>query len=143
MQIRPLHRTGNRGPMRQMERVDRRRQQDRYKAAESGLLARFRNGDESAFQALVKPSLPGLMALARRHCHDPHWAEDLVQETLVRALRGLAGFRGESSLRTWLFRILVRLASEPARWRRQDPAQQTGHLEVPDSLESMPLHDAM
>ena len=62
-------------------------------------LARCRAGDPAAFQPLLRPHLPALLALAKRHCRDPHWAEDLVQETLVRAFRNLPGFRGDSALR--------------------------------------------
>jgi RNA polymerase sigma-70 factor (ECF subfamily) len=106
-------------------------------------LARCQAGDANAFQPLLRPYLAGLLALARRHCRDPHWAEDLVQETLVRAFRGLPSFRGDSALRTWLFRILVRLAGEPARWRRGEAAQPLGELDVPDHLGALAEHDAM
>src|SRR5262245_62444056 len=85
---------------------------------ETAWLRAFQAGDRAAFQQLVRPHLPALVALARRHCRDPHWADDLLQETLVRAYRGLASFRGDAALRTWLFRILVRLAAEPARWQK-------------------------
>lgn len=129
--------------MGQMERVGHKPRQSQVSATERHWLERFRGGDQAAFQPLVKPLLPGLMALARRHCRDPHWAEDLVQETLVRALRGLEGFRGDASLRTWMFRILIRLASEPQRWQRTEKAQSLGLIEVPDTLESLPLDDAM
>ncbi len=100
-------------------------------------------GDTNAFQPLLRPYLAGLLALARRHCRDPHWAEDLVQETLVRAFRGLPGFRGDAALRTWLFRILVRLAAEPSRWCRGDATQPLGELDVPDHLGAPAEHDAM
>lgn len=95
-------------------------------------LERCREGDEAAFQHLLRPHLTGLLSLARRYCRDPHWAEDLVQETLVRAFKGLPQFRGDSALRTWLYRILVRLASEPNRWQRAMPAEQLGEMDVPD-----------
>lgn len=102
-------------------------------AQEQQWLARVRAGDPAAFQLLLRPHLPGLLALARRYCRDPHWAEDLVQETLVRAFRGLPNFRGEAALRTWLFRILVRLASEPQRWQRGRGADTSlGEMDVPD-----------
>ncbi|MCA8954140.1 MAG: sigma-70 family RNA polymerase sigma factor [Planctomycetes bacterium] len=130
-----------------MEHVGHRPRQSQASAAERHWLERWKAGDGQAFQPLVKPFLPGLMALARRHCRDPHWAEDLVQETLVRALRGLAGFRGDSSLRTWLFRILVRLAAEPSRWRRGEPKgggeTGLGDSEVPDHLGPLPVHGAI
>ena len=106
-------------------------------------LARCQAGDTSAFQPLLRPHLTGLLALARRHCQDPHWAEDLVQETLVRAFRGLPGFRGESALRTWLFRILVRLAAEPTRWRRGQAALPLGELDLPDHVGALAEHDAI
>lgn len=101
-------------------------------AQEQVWLARCREGDQSAFQCLLRPHLTGLLSLARRYCRDPHWAEDLVQETLVRAFKGLPNFRAESALRTWLFRILVRLAYEPARWQRSMPTQSLGDMDVPD-----------
>lgn len=106
-------------------------------------LARCQAGDQSAFQPLLRPHLAGLLALARRHCHDPHWAEDLVQETLVRAFRALPSFRGEAALRTWLFRILVRLAAEPQRWRRGEKYPSLGEIDVPDQLGTPAEHDAM
>ncbi len=81
-------------------------------------LDRFHSGENEAFHKLMRPHLAPLRALAVRVCGDPHWADDLLQETLVRVFRGLGGFRGESSLRTWSIRILVRLASEPQRWKR-------------------------
>ncbi|MCA8955951.1 MAG: RNA polymerase sigma factor [Planctomycetes bacterium] len=94
------------------------------------LVARLRSGDPGAFQLLVRPVLPSLLRLARRLTGDPHWADDLVQETLVRAVRSIASFRGDASLRTWLFRIQLRLAAQPQRWRRTDPA--TALLDPPD-----------
>jgi RNA polymerase sigma-70 factor (ECF subfamily) len=111
--------------------------------SERHLVARCQAGDASAFQPLLRPHLAALLALAKRHCRDPHWAEDLVQETLVRAFRNLAGFRGESALRTWLFRILVRLASEPERWRRGQPTESLGDLDVPDHFEVRAEHAAI
>lgn len=50
---------------------------------------------------------PRLMSQALRMARDPGIAEDLVQECLLRAWQGLEGFRGESTVSTWLYRILV------------------------------------
>jgi RNA polymerase sigma-70 factor, ECF subfamily len=111
--------------------------------AELHWLQAFQRGDQNAFHALLRPHLTALLALARRHCRDPHWAEDLVQETLVRAFRGLAAFRGEAALRTWLFRILVRLAADPARWRRGEVAGPLPALDVPDHYEEPPENSAI
>lgn len=106
-------------------------------------LARCQAGDPSAFQPLLRPHLAALLALAKRHCRDPHWAEDLVQETLVRAFRGLPAFRGDSALRTWLFRILVRLAAEPERWHRSQPTVSLHDLDVPGHVDQNVEHAAM
>jgi RNA polymerase sigma-70 factor (ECF subfamily) len=111
--------------------------------AEQHLLARCRAGDASAFQPLLRPHLPALLGLARRHCRDAHAAEDLVQETLVRAFRNLTSFRGDAALRTWLFRILVRLAAEPQRWARGRAAEPLGDRDIPDALAAGAEHDAI
>ncbi|HEB53008.1 MAG TPA: sigma-70 family RNA polymerase sigma factor [bacterium] len=112
--------------------VDRRPRPGTVTDQERHWLARCREGDQAAFQHLLRPHLPGLLALARRHCRDPHWAEDLVQETLVRAFKGLKSFRGDAALRTWLFRILVRLATEPHRWQRTLPGEALQDMDIPD-----------
>lgn len=111
-------------------------------ASERLLLQQFQDGDPGAFQALLRPHLPALLALAHRHCRDPHWAEDLLQETLVRAYRALPAFRGDAALRTWLFRILLRLAMEPRRWQRGTAATAIAS-EVPDHLGDTALQSAI
>ncbi len=123
-------------------RVSRRRSKPLNSTEREGL-RRFRAGEPSAFQGLVRPHLQGLLALARRQTADDHWAEDLVQEVLVRAYGGLADFRGDSSLGTWLFRILVRLGAEPERWQRRERAGSLETLEIPDTLDSLPDRDAL
>ena len=105
---------------------------------ERAALARFQGGDTDAFQPLVRPHLEALIALARRLTGDTHWADDLVQEALVRAFRGLHGFRGEGALRSWLFRIVVHLAAEPRRWKHQDNARPLADRQVPDHLDLGP-----
>jgi RNA polymerase sigma-70 factor, ECF subfamily len=124
-------------------RVGPRRDRQPLSDAEQRWLQAFRSGNSTAFQPLVRPHLPALLALARRHCADPHWAEDLLQEVLVRAFRGLPGFRGEAALRTWLFRILVRLAADPSRWRLDDHAVDVADFEIPDHLEELPEQGAI
>ena len=68
-------------------------------------LARARRGDEHAFAALVRHYDGGLRALAFRLLGDRARMDDALQEAYVKAYRALPRFRGDSSLRTWLYRI--------------------------------------
>jgi RNA polymerase sigma-70 factor (TIGR02960 family) len=70
-----------------------------------GLLSRARAGDQDAFGELVGPYRRELQAHCYRIVGSVHDAEDMVQETLLAAWRGLAGFEERSSVRAWLYRI--------------------------------------
>src|SRR5438093_1944372 len=69
------------------------------------LLDAARAGDEPAFARIVEEHKAGLQAHCYRMLGSLHDAEDALQETLLRAWRGLPEFGGQSSLRTWLYRI--------------------------------------
>jgi RNA polymerase sigma-70 factor (ECF subfamily) len=71
------------------------------------LVARARNGDTDAFDALVREHAGPLYRLLARMLGDPTAAEDVAQECFVRAWRALPGFRGEAKFSTWLYRIAV------------------------------------
>ena len=75
---------------------------------EEGLVARLRSGDEGAFCALVDELHSRLLALAGTITASRALAEDIVQETWLAVIRGLRGFEGRSSLRTWIYSILIR-----------------------------------
>jgi RNA polymerase sigma-70 factor (ECF subfamily) len=79
--------------------------------------------DADAFAAALPAELPGLLRYARTLTGDADRAEDLVQATVVRALARSAGFREESSLATWLHRILHNLAVDDARRSRELPTE--------------------
>jgi RNA polymerase sigma-70 factor (ECF subfamily) len=74
------------------------------------LLERLRAGDEQAFEALVARHDGALHRVARSFVRTDSAADDVVQETWLGVLRGLSAFEGRSSLRTWIFRILVNTA---------------------------------
>lgn len=74
--------------------------------------------DTPSFDALVTEHRSKLYGAVIRVVSDPELAADVVQETFIRAWRGIGGFRGESSIGTWLHRIAVNTALT-ARRRRQ------------------------
>jgi RNA polymerase sigma-70 factor (ECF subfamily) len=83
------------------------------------LVARLRAGEEQAFVMLVARHHAGMLRLARSFVSSPAVAEEVVQDTWIGVLRGLDGFAGRSSFRTWLLRILVnRATSTGVRERR-------------------------
>jgi RNA polymerase sigma-70 factor (ECF subfamily) len=71
----------------------------------AAVVAELRSGDEAAFAALAEPYRRQLHVHCYRMLGSFDDAEDLVQETLLRAWRGRAGFEGRSTVRTWLYRI--------------------------------------
>lgn len=82
---------------------------------DQALLDGLRSGDERAFEALVARYDGGLRRVARTFVRVPSAVDDVVQETWLGVLRGLQGFEGRSSLRTWIFSILVNQARTRAK----------------------------
>jgi len=83
------------------------------------LLTALRAGDERAFVTLVRRHHDAMLRLASSFVPNVAVAEEVVQDTWVGVLRGIDGFEGRSSFRTWLFRILVnRARTTGARERR-------------------------
>jgi RNA polymerase sigma-70 factor, ECF subfamily len=77
--------------------------------ADAALVAALRAGDEAAFIDLVERHHHALVRVARLYVSGSA-AEDVAQETWLALLRGLDGFEGRASLKTWLFRVLVNRA---------------------------------
>jgi RNA polymerase sigma-70 factor, ECF subfamily len=74
------------------------------------LVERVQSGDKRAFDVLVSKYQRRLMRLVSRLVHDPAEAEDVVQETFIKAYRALRHFRGDSAFYTWLYRIGINTA---------------------------------
>jgi len=87
-----------------------------------GLVARLRAGDEAAFAELVDRYDRQLRRLARTFVRTDAQADDVVQETWLGVINGIGRFEGRSSLKTWIFRILVnRARTRAVREARQVP----------------------
>ena len=91
---------------------------------EAELVARLRGGDEAAFSELVTRYHPAMVRLALTRVRSRTVAEEVVQDAWIGLLRGIDGFEGRSSLRTWLFRIVInRAISTGVRERVYLPVQ--------------------
>jgi RNA polymerase sigma-70 factor (ECF subfamily) len=96
------------------------------------LVERLRHGDEAAFALLVRRYQAQLLRLAASLVSSRAVAEDAVQETWLGVVRGIRGFEGRSSVKTWLFRILVNQArSAGAREYRSIPVDLGAEPAVP------------
>jgi RNA polymerase sigma-70 factor (ECF subfamily) len=94
---------------------------------EAELLSRLRAGDEQAFGTLVERYHGAMLRLALSFVPSRAVAEEVVQDTWLALLRGLDRFEGRSSLRTWLFTILVnRARTTGARESRSVPVADAG-----------------
>ena len=80
--------------------------------AEEQLLMRLRNGDEGAFDELVTKHHGALIRMAMGYVADREVAEEVVQDTWMAVIEGLGRFEGRSSLRTWIFGIMIHKAKD-------------------------------
>lgn len=83
---------------------------ERLAAPDSHVLDALRAGDERAFARLVDELSPGLKRMARLYVSTDAAADEVVQETWLGVVKGLDGFEGRASLKTWVFRILINVA---------------------------------
>src|SRR3954467_6566313 len=88
------------------------------------LVARARAGDSDAFRQLTQPHRRELQVHCYRMLGSVQDAEDAVQDTLVSAWQGLAGFEGRASIRTWLYRIAPNRSLDAPRAPRRPPAKE-------------------
>jgi RNA polymerase sigma-70 factor (ECF subfamily) len=90
--------------------------------ADDAVVAGLRSGDEAVFARLLDEWSRSMLVLARRFVSTDASAEEVVQDTWLAVVRGIDGFEGRSSLRTWVYRILVNTARKRgARERRSVP----------------------
>lgn len=118
------------------------------------LVARAQKGDKRAFELLVRKYQYKIVQLVGRLVGEAD-AQDVAQETLIKAYRALGGFRGQSAFYTWLYRIGINTAKNHLVSRARRPSNQdidvadaetyghTEHLSDGDTPESLLLSDEL
>jgi RNA polymerase sigma-70 factor (ECF subfamily) len=107
------------------------------------LVLRVQQGDKSAYDLLVIKYQHKIIQLVNRYVKDPSEAQDVAQETFIKAYRALGNFRGDSAFYTWLYRIAINTAKNylVARTRRgfdsQVDVQDAEQIENAPQLQGM------
>jgi RNA polymerase sigma-70 factor, ECF subfamily len=99
---------------------------------EVALVAELRTGSERAFAELIAQYHQPLYSLIARSLQDPADASDITQEVFIKVFRNIRSFHGDSSLRTWLYRIALHEASNQRRWWSRHKRQEVA-MEAPCS----------
>src|SRR5215218_11297769 len=87
---------------------------------ETALIGALRDGDEAAFVQLVDQHAASMLRVARGYVPSHEIAEEVVQETWIALLKGIDKFEGRSSLRTWLFTVMINIAKARGVRERRD-----------------------
>ena len=96
-------------------------EQSKLTGGESELVAEVRAGDVKSFEALVNLYERRIYHIAYRIVESVQDAEDVLQETFLKAFKNLQGFRGESSFYTWIVQIAVNAALQRVNRQRKHP----------------------
>jgi RNA polymerase sigma-70 factor (ECF subfamily) len=86
----------------------------------------LRAGEEHAYETLIQRFQYQVYSVVSRLTDDPSDAPDVVQEVFLKVFRNIARFRGESSLKTWIYRIAVNEARNHRRWFGRHRAKEVG-----------------
>lgn len=90
------------------------------------LAAALRAGEEAAYEALILRFEHPVFGVVSRLLEDPGDAPDVVQDVFVKVFRNISHFRGDSSLKTWIYRIAVNEARNQQRWFGRHRGKEVG-----------------
>jgi RNA polymerase sigma-70 factor (ECF subfamily) len=114
----------------------------RMECNDLGLVTRARTGDTDAFRVLVERHSRALFRLAYRMTGNQQDAEDVVQDSFLRAYKQLARFDERASFGTWLYRIAVNCSLDLVRSRkRRNELMTPEDSEMDDPIVALPSHD--
>lgn len=106
------------------------------------LVRRVQAGEKSAFDLLVLKYQHRITAVIGRFVHDHAEAQDIAQDTFIRAYRAMPGFRGDAQFYTWLYRIAVNTAKNHLAAQKRRPAASDIEAETAEQFEGAHrLHD--
>ena len=100
---------------------------------EGQFIERLKRGDAAAFETLVNERSGEIYGLLYRLTENGEEARDLTQETFLRAFQSIVHFRGESDLRTWIYRIAINQARNRWRWWRRRRRDVTVSIDAADA----------
>jgi len=95
------------------------------RAQEAAIVAELKAGSEEAYAWLIGEFQQPIYSLVYRMVNDPADAADTTQEVFLKVFRGMKHFHGESSLKTWIYRIALHEASNRRRWWFRHKARET------------------
>jgi RNA polymerase sigma-70 factor (ECF subfamily) len=101
------------------------------RALEDQFIERLKRGESAAFETLVNERSGEIYGLLYRLTENADEARDLTQETFLRAFQSIRSFRGESDLRTWIYRIAINQARNRWRWWRRRRRDSTVSIDSP------------
>jgi len=107
---------------------------------EAEIVAELKAGSEEAFSWLIATYHQPIYSVIARMLQNPADAADITQDVFIKVFRGISGFHGESSLRTWMYRIALHEASNRRRWWSRHCRQEvTIEAETGHSLDGQAL----
>ena len=99
---------------------------------EAQFIERLKRGESAAFETLVSERSGEIYGLLYRMTENAEEARDLTQETFLRAFQSIRSFRGDSDLRTWIYRIAINQARNRWRWWRRRRRDSTVSIDSTD-----------
>ena len=123
-------------------RLDLNAQPAESRLNELALIEGLKSGRESAYEQLISQYQQPVHSLVYRLLNDPSEAGDVVQEVFVKVFRNVHAFRGQSSLKTWIYRIALNEAHNRRRWFQRHRKREV-ELERDESMTGMPLRETL